>query len=171
MLQTIQKLRDIARICRLGTPLQDDLAAWLSQSLELFLTHRAASVDEAFGLRGPRGGVPWWREEAIRARNRLLREFAAAHFPGRPVCAAARQIHLLCLRYAASSWRSDRTRDAMPEEYRNSSKEWIWRIFKTDAPMPIGERHLRTVLAVSGHSPMSAITDSSAITTKGPPLP
>ena len=123
MLHTIQKLRDIALVCRLGTPLQADLAAWLSHSLESFLTQRAASMDEAFGLRAPRGGIPWWREEAARSRNALLREFAATHFPHRPVCAAARQIHLLSMRYAASAWRFDRAREAMPEDYRDTPKE------------------------------------------------
>lgn len=69
MLHTIQRLRDIAQACRLGVPLQGDLAAWLSHSLELFLTHHAASVDEAFGLRAPRGGVPWQRQEAVPSHN------------------------------------------------------------------------------------------------------
>ena len=62
MLHTIQRLKDIAQACRLGVPMQAELAAWLSQSLDLFLTHHAASVDEALGLGAP-------REEAVRSRN------------------------------------------------------------------------------------------------------
>lgn len=69
MVHTIQRLRDIAQACRLGAPLQGDLAAWLSHSLELFLTHHAASVDEALGLRGPRAESPWQRDESVRSRN------------------------------------------------------------------------------------------------------
>src|SRR5262245_46006525 len=146
MLRAIQNLREIAERCRRGVPLDGQLAVWLSDSLESFLAHRAASIEEALGLRAPRGGVPWWREEAMRRRDSLLREFAAAFYPNRSLCAAARQIRLLSLRYASSAWRFDREQDAMPEQYRGTPKEWIWRIFKAGAPMPIGERHLRTVL-------------------------
>jgi hypothetical protein len=149
MLRAIQNLRKIAQSCRLGAPLEDNLAVWLSESLEQFLAHRAASIDEALGLRAPRGGIPWWREEAMRRRDSLLREFAATHYVGRSVCATARQIRLLSLRYVASAWRFDRVHDAMPEHYRDTPKEWIWRIFKTGAPMPIGERHLRTILSTA----------------------
>lgn len=147
MLRTIQNLREIAQSCRLGAPLDGKLAVWLGDSLEQFLAHRAASIDEALGLRAPRGGIPWWREEAMRRRDSLLREFAAAWYSGCSVCAAARQIRVLSLRYAASAWRFDQADDAMPEHYRSTPKEWIWRIFKSGAPMPIGERHLRTILA------------------------
>ncbi len=149
MLYAIQNLRKIAQSCRLGEPLDGNLAVWLSESLEQFLAHRAATIDEALGLRAPRGGVPWWREEAMRRRDALLRQFAAAHYLGCSVCAAARQIRVLTLRYAASAWRMDREQDVMPEHYRSTPKEWVWRIFKAGAPMPIGERHLRTILAAA----------------------
>ncbi|HEX6119396.1 MAG TPA: hypothetical protein VFZ03_08065 [Dongiaceae bacterium] len=147
MLRTIQNLRAIAHCCRAGSPLDGKLAGWLGDSLEEFLAHRATSIEEALGLRAPRGGVPWWREEAMRHRDALLREFAAALFSGLSVCATARQIRVLALRYAATAWRFDRSGDAMPEQYRGTAKEWLWRIFKAGAPMPIGERHLRTILA------------------------
>lgn len=149
MLYAIQNLRKIAQSCRLGMPLDGNLAVWLSESLEQFLAHRATTIEEALGLRAPRGGVPWWREEAMRQRDALLREFARAHYLGCSVCATARQIRLLTLRYAASAWRVDRDQDAMPDHYRSTPKEWIWRIFKAGAPMPIGERHLRTILAAA----------------------
>jgi len=147
MLHAIQDLRAIAESCQKGSPLDSKLATWLGNSLERFLTHRTASLEEALGLRRARGGVPWWREEAMRRRDSLLRELAGRHFAGQSVCTTARQIRLLALRYAASAWRIDQAQDAMPQHYRDTPKEYIWRIFKAGAPMPIGERHLRTILA------------------------
>lgn len=155
MLYAIQHLREIAESCRNGRPLDGKLAAWLGLSLEQFLERRASSIDEALGVRGLQGGVPWWREEALRRRDRLLREFSACTFSHLSICAKARQIRLLALRYCATAWRFDRERDAMPEHYRNTAKEWIWRIFKAGAPMPVGERHLRTILA-DIHKPPAA---------------
>ena len=35
----------------------------------------------------------------------------------------------------------------MPPDYADTQKECLWRAFKSGAPMPIGERQLRNVLA------------------------
>ena len=50
-------------------------------------------------------------------------------------------------RYAASTWRFDRNNDDMPAHYAGTPKECLWRAFKSSAPMPIGERQLRNILA------------------------
>jgi hypothetical protein len=147
MLSAIQDLREIARRCVSGLPLSEELAQWLGQSLSEYLSHRAHSVDEAFGLRAARGGVPWWREEAMRQRDRLLRQLAARHFRDASTSKQARQIFVLALRYAASAWRFDRQLEEMPARYAGTVHEELWGAFKTGAPMPIGERHLRTILA------------------------
>jgi len=148
MMTTIKDLREIARRCAIGQPLTAELAQWLGRSLGEYLSHRAGSIDEAFGLRASRGGVPWWREEAIRRRDGMLRQLAQRHFPTASVSQQARQIYLLALRYAAAAWRFDRQRDEMPIGYAGTVKEELWSIFKTGAPMP-RERHLRTILAQS----------------------
>ena len=77
MFATIENLREISRRCAAGQPLSEDLSRWLGTSLESFLDHRCRSVDDALGLRFPQGGVPWWREEAIRERDIALRGLAA----------------------------------------------------------------------------------------------
>jgi hypothetical protein len=35
----------------------------------------------------------------------------------------------------------------MPPQYRGTAKAHLWRAFKAGAAMPIGERHLRSILA------------------------
>jgi hypothetical protein len=35
----------------------------------------------------------------------------------------------------------------MPETYEGTPLEFLWRAFKSGAPMPIGERQLRRILA------------------------
>ena len=74
MATTIQQLHEIAKRCLSGMPLDDGLARWLGASLDRFLNHRARTIEDAMGLRFPRGGVPWWMEEAIRKRDAALRE-------------------------------------------------------------------------------------------------
>ena len=77
MLNTIANLRLVAKCCRDGERLEGELARWLSRSLESFLAHRSPSLNDAFGLRMPKGGIPWWREETIRQRDAALRQLAA----------------------------------------------------------------------------------------------
>ncbi len=146
MLSSINNLREIARQCRAGQPLSEDLARWLGFSLQQFLTQRCRSVDDALGLRFAQGGVPWWREEAIRARDSVLRALATRFFPSERPSAKAKQIRSLSLRYGASAWRHDCGKDAMPPQYRGTVKEYLWRAFASGAAMPICERQLRNIL-------------------------
>jgi hypothetical protein len=147
MLSAIKDLREIAQCCSEGRPLQADLARWLGRSLAEFLAHRAQTIEEALGLRSPRGGIPWWREEAMRARNSLLHGLAQHFYAGESISAQARQIYVATMRYGCSAWRFDRDRDVLPTGYKGTPKEYLWRAFKSGAPMPIGERQLRTILA------------------------
>ena len=146
MLTEIENLKEIARRCQAGEPLDDELARWLGDSLESFLRQHC-SLGEAFGLRGARGGVSWWQEAAIRKRNAALRALAAQVCPEDSCSARARQVYTLAIRYAATGWRRDRDLDLMPARYRGTPKAQLWRAFKAGAAMPIGERHLRSVLA------------------------
>jgi len=129
---------------------ESDQLRWLGRSLHDFLAHRCRSVDEALGLRFPRGGVPWWREEATRARDAALRELAARYLADLSVTAQARRIRQLSLRFAACGWRTDEAKKAMPARYRGTPKEWLWRAFASGAPMPIRERQLRNILPGTG---------------------
>ena len=143
---TIQNLREISRRCEAGEPLDVELARWLGHSLTLFLERQAYTLEEAIGLHFGRGGVPWWLEDAMRRRDTALRELADAYLKGLSTAARARAIHREALRYAASSWRADRERREMPQWYAGTIHEGLWRAFKSGAPMPLGERQLRTIL-------------------------
>lgn len=147
MLASIQNLREISSLCRTGEQLPPELLQWLGTTLHEFLDQRAPSLDDAMGLKYPRGGVPWWAEEAIVTRDRALREM------GNCCCSAelsrsakASLIRTLSVRYAATAWLRDRENEDMPEQYRGKPKEYLWRAFKSRAAMPLTERHLRTIL-------------------------
>lgn len=147
MISNIANLREIARRCRTGEPLSHNLSLWLGDSLNAFLSRQCASIEDALGLRAPRGGVPWWREEAIRRRDSAIRTLADDQFTELRPSAQARQIHTLAVRYAASAWRYDRCLEQVPAHYQGKPNEWLWRAFKSGAPMPICERQLRQILA------------------------
>ena len=139
----IETLRTITHKCLNN---HDDQLRWLGRSLEEFLAHRCRSVDEALGLRFPRGGVPWWREDAIRKRDAALRELAARYCRAPSVSALARQVRARSVRYAGSAWRFDCRRSSMPAHYAGGDHECLWRAFSSGAPMPISERQLRNIL-------------------------
>ena len=144
---SIHNLREIRGRCRDGEPLDSDLADWLGEALEGYLTQRFRTLEEALGLIFPRGGVPWWREEALRKRDASLRRLAEVFHGSFATAAQARTIAVAAKRYATATWRLDCTKREMPDVYRGTQKECLWRAFKSGAPMPIGERQLRNILA------------------------
>lgn len=148
MLSAINNLREVQERCVKRQPLEPELADWLAQSLQAFLTHRCNSVDVAFGLSAPQGGVPWWLEEGIRKRNQAIRKLAQSDCAGLTPTAQARRIRSLSLRYATTAWRRDQFKERMPVDYAGTAKELLWRAFKSGAAMPISERHLRGILAL-----------------------
>jgi hypothetical protein len=146
MHRTIQQLHEVSHRINAGTPLDDDQRNWLGRALDDFLARRCRSIEEAMGLRFPRGGIPWWREEANRERDAALRGLASNHLAGMAIAAQARAIRMLTIRYAASTWRFDRTLKTMPPRYVGGLHEWLYRAFAARAPLPIGERSLRRIL-------------------------
>lgn len=142
----IDRFRDISRHCRDGAPLPRDLAAWLAGGLAAFLERRAPDLDRAFGLVLGQGGVPWWREEAIRRRDGELRRYAALAHPLGGVTQRARAVARALARYAAGAWRFERDALDVPAHHRGRAEAHLWRAFKSGAAMPLGERQLRTVL-------------------------
>lgn len=146
MMTTIENLREIVRRCKSGEPLSDNLSLWLGESLNSFLNRRCSTIEVALGLHAPRGGVPWWREEAIRQRDRAIRMLAHRLFAELRPSAQARHIHKLAVRYAASAWRHDRHLEDLPAHYDGKPHEWLWHAFKSGAPMPVCERQLRQIL-------------------------
>ena len=147
MLESINNMRVVAELCRAGRPIPDGLADWLATSLQSYLDQRCGSLNEAFGLRRSRGGVPWRLVEGIRIRDAALRNVAERHFCDLTVSAQASSIYQLSLRYAASNWQFDREADDLPNSYRGGPKEFLWLAFKSGAAMPLGLRQLRTILS------------------------
>lgn len=147
MMKSIRKLREISLLCQQGEPLDENHLSWLGESLRKFLDQQCVSVDEAFGIKNPRGGVPWWREEQMRVRDGALRELARRFDGSASVAGVARQICTLAQRYEASAWRFDSELDVVPGHYAGTPKENLWKAFKSGAPMPLGERQLRQVIS------------------------
>ena len=147
MSANIQQLREVARLCQMRQPLDGDLAQWLASSLEDFLNRRARTIADAMGIRGPHGGVPWWMEEAIRCRDAALRALVRDLSPGAAVHAQARLVHRLTVRYAASTWRFHQQLEMPPPAFQGTANQHLRRAFKSGAPMPIGQRQLRNILA------------------------
>ena len=143
---SVDVLRHIANQCKAGQPLDRQTADWLGTAIESFLKRQVDSIEAALGLDAGRGGMPWWRVDAIRRRDAVLRELATRFYPDETVCSRAREIERLAGRYAESAWRFDREREEMPDAYRDTVKEYLWRAFRSGATMPIGERQLRNIL-------------------------
>ena len=133
--------------CFDGKPLDGDLADWLGEAIDGYLTRQFRTLEEALGLIFPRGGIPWWREEAMRKRDAALRYLADTFLDELTLSRQAQEIWTTARRYAASAWRFDHDTDDMPGQYAGTPKECLWQAFKSGAPMPIGERQLRNVLA------------------------
>ncbi len=147
MLMTIERLREISAQCLAGGTLDPDHARWLGERLDEFLNCQHRSIEAAFGLRFAQGGIPWWKEERIRRRDAHLRALAATYPRDMPPGAMVRDIHTMSVRYAASAWRIERAHATMPAAHARTAREHLWRAFKTGAPMPLGERQLRNILA------------------------
>ena len=62
MFESIKNLEEICHRPLSSEPLTLEQSEWLGKSLDEFLSHRCASLRDAFGLRMPHGGVPWWME-------------------------------------------------------------------------------------------------------------
>lgn len=147
MLPVVERLREISEACQAGEPLDDELAQWLGLCLSRVLDRAAGSFEEAFGLPSGHGGLPWWKELRMRERDAALRDLAESLPADMSLTARAREIHRITSRYAASAWRLDRLHDTMPPQYARTRKELVWRSFRPGAPMPLGERQLRNIIA------------------------
>jgi hypothetical protein len=146
MIGNIRTLDAIRVHCLRGKPLTSDLRIWLAEALDRYLKQECENLNDAFGVRQGRGGIPWWRERAIRERDAALRELSREFFAGLPVGSHARAITQLAYRYASTCWPRDREHDTMPLHYHGTPKELLWRAFRSRAKMPVTERHLRNLL-------------------------
>ncbi|MCL5775429.1 hypothetical protein M1105_00265 [Limibaculum sp. FT325] len=146
MLGNIDTLHAIHRRCTADQPLTPEMRDWLAGALSRYLEQRCETLNEAFGVIHGRGGVPWWRERAIRRRDEALRALVHEHFSHLSVYARAKRVAELAERYARTAWPRDRALDAMPEAYRGTPRAGLWEAFRAGAKMPVSERRLRTLL-------------------------
>lgn len=148
MLANIEALRAIYERCARGQPLSPELRGWLAESLQRYLGHDCDNLNQAFGVIQGHGGVPWWRERAIRERDAALRALAGEYYGDLSVHARAKVVAGLAERYATTCWPRDRLLEEMPARYHGTPKEHLWRAFRSDAKMPVSDRRLRTLLVV-----------------------
>jgi hypothetical protein len=146
MLSTIQSLRMAAEKFALGQLPDPNLLRWLAASLQAYVDHRAASLEEAMGIRRCKGGMPWWKEEAVRARNEALRQACRLIACHDPLAEQVRKVQRAIARYGAGRWRFDRELASMPEPYRGKVEEWLWLAWRSGAPLPLCVRQLRNIL-------------------------
>ena len=146
MVVPVKRLREVSRLLLERRTLGEEQARWLGAALEKYLKRQCQTLEDAFDLRFPRGGVPWWLEEAMRHRDEALRRLSAEFCGEDGITAKAAHIHTLAIRYAASTWRWDREHSEAPAHYIGTPLQYLWDAFKSGAPMPLGERQLRNIL-------------------------
>jgi len=147
MLGNIETLQTIHSRYAKDLPLTPELRGWLAESLGRYLEHDCDNLNEAFGVTQGHGGVPWWRERAIRLRDAALRALSHDHYGDISVYSRAKAIAEISKRYQTTCWPRDRLLDEMPSRYRGTPKEHLWRAFRSEAKMPVSERRLRTLLS------------------------
>ena len=140
----------VEHLRQLAVTLQDggESERWLARCLQQFFdrAERGSSIEEALDLSPAPGGQTWIEEEYRGQRDAVFRAMAQHFWPEHRPGGQAREIERRSLRYAGSAWRFDRESANMPEHYRGSELEYLWRAFKAGAPMPIKQRQLETIL-------------------------
>lgn len=150
MVRQMDLLGEIASRCLIRQGLTEDQMVLLAAVLRKVVSGQCRTIGEALGLQSARGGMPYWLEYAVRRRNFALARLAQIHFAGLSASDQARRIAALSTRYAATAWQFDQRREAMPEQYVGTAREWLWRAFASGARMPIAHRQLRTILSTAG---------------------
>ncbi len=149
MRNVIRALDEIRTCCEEERDIPSELRPWLSEALGRFLDQHCDDLDDAFGLRQGRGGVPWWLERGIAERDAALRELAQVHFAQESISRQARKIADMSARYEVTRWRRDAVNTHMPEEYAGTPRQYLFAAFRSGARMPLSGRHLRSVLRTS----------------------
>lgn len=146
MRNVIRALDEIRTCCEEERAIPSELRPWLSAALGRFLDQRCDDLDDAFGLRQGRGGVPWWLEKGIAERDAALRELARRHFAQESLSTQARIIADMSARYEVTRWRSDAVNTHMPDDFAGTPRQYLFAAFRSGARMPLSRRHLRSVL-------------------------
>lgn len=137
-----RRLRRVTERLQGGDP---DLA-WLCEGLHAYLcAPEVQDLADALGLTTPPGGLPWWRQERLMARDELLRQ-VAADLPG-STSARAHALAERLRRYVGTGWPLDRRRGApLPD---TPERRALFRLFDLDPMPPMGVRRLIEILSSS----------------------
>lgn len=124
-----------------------DLSA-LALRLRAYLSHAPAgySLEDAFGLSVGPGGEPWYARERRAGRDRELCALVERfHRPDASVRERALWLQILVKRYGSGCWPRDSASGVMPEHYRGTEKEYLFRAFAF-CPPPESDRQLSKIL-------------------------
>lgn len=135
-------LRRIAR----GADTAADRAA-LAERVRAYLDSAAegVSLDAAFGLSRPVGGLPWWRVQALASRDAALRTLAERFYGDLPVSRQAVAIRSALVRYGDSAWRLDGREAEPPRRYVGSEREILFDVMRACPEVP-SARQIRRIL-------------------------
>ena len=144
----MQPLPDLAMLRRFadGRATPADHAV-LAQRIRAYLmgAPEGVSLDAVFGVARPAGVMPWWRVEALAARDARLRALAATYYGDRTAARQAVEIRSALLSYAASAWRFDRRETRPPQRYSGTRHEMMFDTLSTYDVVP-SERQIRRIL-------------------------
>jgi hypothetical protein len=119
-----------------------------------------AELLECLGLASVNGET-WFQVDARHQRDAALRELAR-FWPNKKTAGLAYEIERAAERYAASSWRFDKAREAMPAHYSGTISEWLWKAFASGAAMPLKKRRLETILSAKCNMPPVVIASDGS---------
>ena len=131
-LQAIAKLREF--VAELHE--HESTSDWLAHRLADYPNERGATtLENTFGLKPGRGEAPWWKQEAMAARDKAIKRFAQP-LSGRPVAEQARQVLAAAERYRQGRWCFDQEREA---NYSDPQTEALHRMLTaTGGRVPTG---------------------------------
>ena len=131
-LQTLAQLRAFATEQHAPGSTSD----WLAHRLADYLNQRGATtLENTFGLKPGRGEAPWWKQEAMAARDKAIKRVAQP-LSGRPVAEQARQVLAAAERYRQGRWCFDQEREA---NYSDPQTEALHRMLTaTGGRVPTG---------------------------------
>ena len=125
---------------------------WAADCFRKYLqgAHEGVSLEQAFGLTVGPGGMPWWREESLKARDDAIRKLADQHFGNLDLNGQANALLETIRRYRGSRWRFDRLKDRMPESYAGTRSELLYETLRRGGgDLPGSKKHLLQILSVS----------------------
>ena len=141
---SVAHLRELLTVAEAGE--LGELGEWLAPRLNDYLARaqEGVTLDEALGLAVGRGEAPWHTKEAMAERDDAILALAE-YLPDQSPSAQAEQIATWSRRYVASAWRHDRGKPEMPDHYRGTRKEPLYKALKAFPRFPKASR-IKTIL-------------------------